>query len=330
LAGGDLRSRFEEIAAVLRFVDPARPQSVSTRKFDASRGRAGYESLPRAQSLAKWLGAGWTDVKIVALDDERHEVRTYTSRHRAPPRPWLDRDGALQALRRVAEALGQGDLSGVEYDAYRESCTAATRELLPTSAQVVKLFGGWARALSEANLSQSLASVQEAGVQRVEAVGLFVRTQGRRPGRKELEAFARDPRWAFPLQSGRGRPWETVLGEFATWWVGDLHRWMPPPSEPRPFVPLRDEDVAELRRRMRAPTGWWTRERVIECVVSYLKDNPEAPNLRQPSYRAWAKIKTAQGIWAAAPSTLRKYGTLAELEVEARARLSKTCSDGDA
>jgi hypothetical protein len=321
LANSDLLTRYKAIAAVLRFVDPERPQSVSIRRFDAARGAAGYESLPHAQSLAKWLGAGWAEVKIVALDDERHEVRTYTSRHRAPPRPWLDRDGAIQALRRVAEALGQGDLSAVEYDAYRESCAAATRELLPTSAQVVKLFGGWASALREADLSRSLASVQEAGVQRIEAVSLFVRTQGRRPRRKELEAFARDPRWAFPLRNGRGRPWESVLDDFETLWVGELHRWMPPASESRPFIPLRDEDIAELRLRTRAPKGWWNRARVIECVVSYFEDNPEVPNLRQPSYRAWAKIKTAQGIWAAAPSTLTKYGTLSELEIEARARV---------
>ena len=110
----------------------------------------------------------------------------------------------------------------------------------------------------------------------------------------------------------------------------ELHRWMPPQSESRPFIPLREEDVAELQRRTRAPKGWWNRERVIECVVSYLEDNPEVSNLRQPSYRAWAKIKTAQGIWAAAPSTLTKYGTLAEIETEARRRMSKTGSDSHA
>ena len=141
VAGGDLRTRYAQIADVLRAADPTRPERVSTRAFDAARS-AHHPSLPSARSLGSWLGMSWQEVKDVALSESRDVVRTYGSRHREAARPWRDVEGAVLALKRVAEALGQEELSLTAYDAFRKRSSAATRELLPTSLQIVRLFGG--------------------------------------------------------------------------------------------------------------------------------------------------------------------------------------------
>ncbi len=320
---GDLHGRYAAVVDVLRAVSPGRPECVSTRKFDAARERAGHSGLPRAQDLANWLGMSWDEVKAVALDEKRDRVRIHKSRHRAAPWPWRDTDGAVLALKRVAEALEQDHLAATTYDAYRKNARSATRELLPTSAQIVKLCDSWAAALALADLPPAAGAPARVGLPVVKAIGVFVRTQGRLPGRAELEAFATDARWPFPMQRIGGRPWQTWLDDFERWWVDELKRWMPPPTAGRlPFVPLNEEDVATLPKPERAPKGWWNRERVAECVVDYLEAHPDLPSLQQPPYRTWAKRRTAHGIRTAAPSTLTKYGTLEKLERDARRTIS--------
>jgi len=86
VAGTDLRTRYAQIATVLRAADSDEPQRVSTRAFDAARESAGQPSLPAAKNLAELLGMPWPAVKAVALDATRDEVRTYKSRHRRDPR----------------------------------------------------------------------------------------------------------------------------------------------------------------------------------------------------------------------------------------------------
>ncbi len=291
------------------------------RKFDLARGGLGYGSLPRAQDLADWLGMSWVDVKAVALDESRDKVRTYRSRNRATPRPWGDVNGAALAMKRVSEALGQNYLAATDYDVYRSSAPHAQRELLPTSAQINKLFGSWAEAVARAGLAPSPGGSPR-GLSIVEAIGLFVRSQGRLPGRGELESFAADPQWAFPLQRMGEKRWQQWLDDFESWWVGELKNSMPATSPAaHPFMPLTNEDIAALPKRTRAPKGYWNRARVVECVVAYLRANPEVPSVRQPSYRAWAKGRNEAGVWTAAPSTVTRYGTLEELEGEARDKI---------
>lgn len=324
VAGTDLRTRYAQIATVLRAADSDEPQRVSTRAFDAARESAGQPSLPAAKNLAELLGMPWPAVKAVALDATRDEVRTYKSRHRRDPRPWRDADGAVLAVKRVAAALGEDRLAATTYDVFREDSPAATRELLPTSAQIVKLCGSWNEALSQAGLAPSLGGRKRTALPVIEAIGLFVRSQGRLPRRKELERFSKDPRWAFSLQRVSEKSWQQWLNEFERWWVGELDRWMPQGSQSAcALVPVDADDIAELPRVMRAPKGWWNRERVIECVIRYLKQHPGVRSLHQRDYGTWAREQSAAGILTAASSTLTKYGTLEELEREARDRMAK-------
>ena len=320
VAGSDLRTRYAQIAEVLQAADPNRPERVSTRAFDAVR-LAHHPSLPSARGLASWLAMSWHAVKDVALSDSRDVIRTYGSRHRGATRPWRDADGAVLALKRVAEALGQDELSLTAYDAFRKRSSAATRELLPTSLQIVRLLGDWNTALARAGLLPSSARSTRTALPVVEAIGLFVHTQGRLPGRAELERFAKDPRWAFSLQRMSEKGWQEWLDEFERWWVHERRHQMPPSSKRRPFAPLDEGDIAVLPQATHAPKGWWKRERVVECVIAYLEDHPDVRSVQQGPYRAWATRRSAEGIWTAAASTLTKYGTLEELEREARRRM---------
>jgi hypothetical protein len=284
--------------------------------------------LPTAKSLAGWLGISWQEVKTVALDESRDRVRTYGRRHSAAPRPWRDADGAALAMRRVAEALGRDELSTTGYDAFREKAPVATRNLLPTSFQIIKLFGDWYRALAQAGLRPAVGGRVSTGMPVIEAIGLFVRTQGRLPDRRELEAFAKDPRWAFPLQRLNGTAWDQWLAQFERWWAQELGHEMPSRSERRPFSPLDENDIAALPRQRRAPRGWWTRERVIECVVAYLEAHPEVRSLQQRPYREWATERSAGGVWTAQASTLTSHGALEELEHEARRQMNPRPAEG--
>ena len=327
VAGGDLRSRYAAIEAVLRVADPERPLRVSMRQFDAARAGAGHSSLPRAQDLSAWLAMPWQDVKAVALDPSRDPYRTYASRKRVDPRPWSNPDGAVLALQRVAKALGQNGIAATTYDRYRNEVSAATRKLLPSSPQIVALFGSWSAALTAAEL-ETASAAQPKGFPVVDAIAVFVRTQGRLPSRGELEEFAADPRWAFPLQSTARRPWQEWMAAFEAWWVGEVGRSLPETAPRSPFVPLSEEELVALPKSTRPPKGWWTRERVIACVVAYLEQHPEVTQLQQRGYRAWAKEQNAAGIWTAAPGTLTRHGTLEELETEARYRLGRRVPSG--
>lgn len=318
VADGDLRTRYEQIADVLRAADPDHPERVSTRRFDAARALAGHPALARASAHSDWFGMSWDETREVALNSARDPVRTRASRHRSPPRPWSDRKGVVLALRRVAQALEQDHLAGTSYDEYRKNAHPATRELLPTSAQIVRLFGSWDNALAATGLLPEITP-QPSGYPIVEATGLFVRTQGWLPARRDLEAFAADDRWAFPLQSPSQKPWAAWMDDFERWWVDELRNIMPEPCSGRSkFVPLTEEDIVALPTSTRAPKGHWTRTRVVERVAGYLVGNPEVTALQQAPYRAWAKQQNASGIRTPSASTLNTHGTLEELERDAR------------
>jgi hypothetical protein len=320
---GDIRTRYSQISEVLRATDAEHPERVSTRRFDESRESTGHPSLPRARDLADWLGMPWGEVKAVALDETRDQVKTLKSRRRETARPWSDVDGAVLALRRVAAALEQDHLSATSYDEYRRRSSSATRSVLPTSAQIVKLIGSWSGALELAGLAQSRPT--GAGLPVVDALGVFVSTQGRLPGRGELQAFAADPRWAFPLQRLGARKWKEWLAAFEMRWVGEMGRWMPPPSNPAAaFLPLQPSDISSLPQRAQGPRGYWNRARVIASVVAYLEENPGVTSLQQKPYRQWANRRNARGVKTALPSTLTRHGTLGDLEREARQTMNKT------
>jgi hypothetical protein len=323
VSAADLRTRYAQIADVLRATDAEHPERVSTRRFDEMRSSAGHQTLPRARDLADWLGLRWSDVKAVALDETRDQVKTLKSRRREPSRPWSDVEGAVLALKRVAAALEQDHLSATSYDEYRRRSSSATRSVLPTSAQIVKLIGSWSGALELAGLAQSRPT--GAGLPVVDAIGVFVRTQGRLPGRGELEAFAADERWTFPLQRLGARKWKEWLAAFESWWVGDIGRWMPPPSKRSvAFLPLQPRDIASLPQRAQGPRGYWNRARVIASVVAYLEENPGVTSLQQKPYRQWANRRNASGVKTALPSTLTRHGTLGDLEREARQMVERT------
>jgi hypothetical protein len=73
-------------------------------------------------------------------------------------------------MKRVAEALGEPYLAATDYDAYRDRAPKATRDLLRTSAQIVKLVGSWTEALGRADLRPRLTTSPK-GLSVVEAIG---------------------------------------------------------------------------------------------------------------------------------------------------------------
>jgi len=323
VTGDDLHSRYAAIAEVLRAADSERPEDVSMRTFDAARKVAGHGSLPLAQNLADWLGLSWAEVKTVALDKQRDKTKTYRVRRKAPDRPWKSEEGALLALRRVAEARESVELSQVDYDVYRKQQSQEVRDLLPTSPQVIALFGSWAKALARVGLRTPTAA-RAKGMPVVEAIGLFVSTQGRLPRRADLVQFAADERWHFELESLSRRPWDEWITDFREYWGDQLKRWVPPQprrgGERPPLEALSAEEIAKLPRPQRLPKNYWTYDRVIECVIRYFEDHPEEPMLQQGPYREWAKLRNAEGLWTAQTSTLQRHGTLVELSLEARRR----------
>jgi hypothetical protein len=328
VTGQDLFSRCAAIAAVLRAADAASPECVSTRLFDQARLRAGEPSLPKAHNLAEWFGMPWPELKLFVLNDRRNQGATFAARHASRDEPWSSRRGASLAMRRVATALGSNELAAVDYDAYRNKQSAAVRALLPTSAQIIKLFGSWPNALTKAELHPSTAMRAEKGMPMTDALALFVRSQGRFPSQRELKRFALDPRWRFELTQGRSHSWDEWIAIFAEYWTGELRRWLPPPPKRRSlaaqtFEPLSDEDRARLRPLSRPPMNYWTFDRVVECVIAYFEENPHESMLTKEAYIPWAKARNQQGKWTMHQTRLHNYGTIRELSIEARRRMTK-------
>lgn len=318
----DFHSRYRAAATVLRFAWPADPESVSTRNFDDARSAAGHSDLPRADQLARSVGLSWSEFKCVALDTTRDQMRTYGARRKQPARRAIfTSQSAAAIVRRVASALGQATPTAVDYDIYRIDYLARNRDvrfLFPTSDQVIAACGGWLAALLLADLDAPELDRKGVGMPVRDALGLFLSTQGRLPGKHQLKAFAADERWSFRLgQLGVGT-WDAQVLAFRAYWTGTLGRWAPSrPTTGCEFLPLSAIEIARLPLRTGPPRGWWTYERVLACISRYF-DDTGASVLKQAPYRAWAKAQNAAGIWTAPPSRFVRYGTLAELAIAAR------------
>jgi hypothetical protein len=287
--------------------DPASPETVSQRAFDAAAEavRSGSEpsathlALPAARRIAERLGLPWRELVAVAHEPEARQNQLLAVKAREPAQDWLTADHVAAALGLVARRLGADSVTTGQYRVERASLLAQDRArwlhghwlLLPDDEQVIACAGSWDAALSLAGLkakSERGPSQQPAAPLLVDLLERFHDEYGFQPSARDLRAFARGNGVPYPSERTQR------LSAAAAEWIASRHtRGLPEPNIVKRVggrgkrAPDYSADVGaaragEQRRRK------WTRASSAAAVACYLAQLRSVERSTERGYSDWA------------------------------------------
>jgi hypothetical protein len=129
-------------------LSPVRPESLSTRKFDAGRETLGHPDAPSARWIAKRLGYPWPEAVRIGIDRKRNPTMSESAVQRAPAEKWLDHRHLHFALNYVARHRDERSFSEADYTATRLEVIAADGKksnggtlpmILPSPGQIMQI-----------------------------------------------------------------------------------------------------------------------------------------------------------------------------------------------
>jgi len=291
-----------EVAAL---VNPAEPEEVTQREFDAKRVRSGaHAHLPAARRITERLGMSWPRVLAIAHRPEAEQARLLGIAERmSRSAPWLSEKHLAAMLQIVAARLGADSVSMAEYEAERAKIGApdhvramlGSELLVPSAAQIELAAGSWDEAMRFAGLrsperapgptrkapnSPSLPDLMER----------FYEVHGVQPTAAALHEFARASGIPYPgAKSGN------MFRKAKEEWIARRRD----AGEPAPKRPAHGRGRAAPRPDYGTKTGAvlsgerridrWDRESCIAAVAEYIAQLPRGKRARSTSrgYRSW-------------------------------------------
>lgn len=329
----DLRSLIEVVAAVARTADPARPQTVSQRAYDAARVKSGYPQAPPAQRTAARFNLPWRELLALALDEKKGHDWAIGKRYGEEERPELTEEAVRAALRTIALRLDQRTLTPADYSGEREKMRAKARlswrydrdPRLPSEGQIVWVAGSWDAALAIAGLELRPPDPGGAkGLSRAEVLDLALDATGCLLTSHELNTFAAANGLSLEKWKKGTTSWAdelTALREMRAEW-GKWTPAAPPPKEHRPDYSIPSSwlgrDAGPRRRKQR-----WTRD---ECVVAIRQVMAENPG-RSLTLHAYQRAASGR-LELPAVLAIQRWAPWSEMVAEARALSSRAPAEG--
>jgi len=131
----------QRVGEVARAANPAEPETVTQREFDAARDRdERFADVPVARDVARKLGRPWPEVAVLAQEPVTTQERRLSKKQGEAHQDWLSPEHVAAVLGIVAARLGATTVTSAEYSAERERMLAENRRrgplLLPTVEQI--------------------------------------------------------------------------------------------------------------------------------------------------------------------------------------------------
>lgn len=297
----------EGVREVAALVNPAEPETVTQRAFDATREHSAAQAdLPPARRITERLGLSWREVLAVAHAPENEQTKLLGLRHKAPSSAaWLSEKHVAAVVQLIAGRLGADTVSTNEYRVERKKVLAVDRArwrhgrnlLLPTAEQVMHATGSWDEALRFAGLREQRKP--GAAWKKTNAPALpdlmerFYEAHGVQPTRPALQEWARASNIPYPSPQDRPNAFRHAREE----WIERRRAAGEPDPKPPPHARGRP---AAVRPDYSTNTGtplpgerrrdFWDEDSCVAAVARYVAQLPPGKRSRSTSrgYRAWS------------------------------------------
>jgi hypothetical protein len=213
----DVHQLYEIVREVCRHANPAQPETVSQRLFDASRAAGGHPTAPTAKAIADRLGYPWPELLSLVFDDSRSAEHAVAIRGRRQGRQELTEAEIAWALKLVATHLaakpgvkgadqdGEPSIRPSEYSAGWEALVEQDRRswlhggrlarTLPTVDQIeysLRRKGlTWDDGLLLAGLAVRQRTASPTGMAATAVIELFIEDMGCVPNTEQLRQYAK-------------------------------------------------------------------------------------------------------------------------------------------
>jgi hypothetical protein len=315
----DLRGLIDVVAAIARIAEPAEPERVTQRRYDAARAKAGYPDAPSARQTATRLKMPWPELVALALSG-RDLDKSLGYRFGEHEEHHFGEEDLRSALRVVALRLGKKSLSYDDYAAERARMLADARRRwlhrstlsLPSGNQIKRVAGSWDAALAIAGLVPPPKRTLPRGIPIVEALELALEAHGALLTRVELDRFAAANGLSL-ARPEKGKPWADYLAELRTR-RAEWGKWTPtaPPVEGvRPDYGQAVSLPAGLPQRKKRR---WSREECVAAIARLLGELPSNERLTLRVYLQKANVRPE----LPALGSLQRHADFTELVAEAR------------
>jgi hypothetical protein len=274
----------QRVGEVARAANPAEPETVTQRAFDAARERdEKFACVPVARSIARKMDLSWHEVTELAQKPASTQQRRLSRKEGEDRQDWLSAEHVAAVLQIVAARLGATSLTQAEYSAERERMLAEHRRrgplMLPTEEQIrlamrrevhgnphhgTPRAGTWGRALKLAGLETSAKrKLKVVGRTQIDLLERAYDAFGTQLTSDEIVVFAKAN--GIPYSPDTSRTWTEAVEE---WKRGRRKRNWPVPAGPprRRERPDYSVDVGAARAGERRSTKW-SREACVAALV---------------------------------------------------------------
>jgi hypothetical protein len=292
-----------EVAAL---ANPAEPEAVTQRAFDAARERSTeHAGLPPARRITERLKWHWREVLSVAHEPEAAQSKLLGAKGIKAPRStdWLSESHVAAVLQLIAARLGADTVSMNEYRAEQKKIVATDHArwfhgrklLMPVDTQIVGAAGSWDEALRFAGLrvqrKPGPTRKQPNSPTLVDLMERFYDAHGFQPTARDLESFARTNSIPYPGK----RPNKAFSTAKREWWERRRAAGWPEPNVKGGG--RRGGKAADFPTHVGAAlpgerrTDEWDRDSCIAAVARYLAQLGSGERSTSRGYRDWASAQ---------------------------------------
>lgn len=277
--------------AAIRVIESLSVQGIrkSQRNFDAHRAQAGFERLPRADSICTRLGLSWEKLCAMPSQSANGRAISFGKRDsRDSDLSWITEEQLRFALRLTARRQGSPTITSADYRRVRDQLMGkgCGKSVLPDENQILQRAGSWGSALAIAGLqfddAQGRELQRETGVSAV--LDRALEMHGMIPTQNELLKFVAANELALP---DRIKPYPAIVER---WRSDRLSQGTETPAyEPRKSVrpDFGRRVIWEGGQRIRR--GYWTEELAVEAMRRFLASRGSGEPTTRKAYVDWSK-----------------------------------------
>lgn len=277
--------------AAIRVIESMSDEGIrrSQRHFDAYRAQAGFERLPRADSICSRLGLSWEKLCAMPSQSANGRAISFGKRDsRDSDLSWITEEQLRFALRLAARRQGSSTITSADYRRVRDVLMGegCDKFILPDENQILQKAGNWGSALAIAGLqpndAQGRELQREAGVSAV--LDRALEMHGMIPTQNELLKFVAANELALP---DRIKPYPAIVEQ---WRSDRLSNGIETPTyEPRRSArpDFGRRVIWEGGQRIRR--GYWTEELAVEAMRRFLSSRRSGEPTTRKAYVDWSK-----------------------------------------
>jgi hypothetical protein len=318
----------QAVREVSLLANPARPETVSQRVFDATvEQHKQFADLPSARAIARKLKYPWPKLLELAHSTTEPYTRHLGKQQADEIHDFLTSERIAYVLKLVAGRRNLSTLTKRQYEIERERLLKKNRSRwlhgrklrLPTAVQIciwirndhyassrpyLPIAGAWNQALELAGLKVREKSARQLPNKLISPLDLIERyydAHETQPTPVALSRFARVHGLPYKRITSRVK-WNALIQD---WKATRAQQGLPEPAPPPPSKQSAYRLTRVRDTRKTVPSPWKDKDKCVNIIIKYLEQLPNNTRPTANNYEAW---RQQQASPAPSVPTLAQHG----------------------